>query len=356
MIHSGDKKIKLYTGATKVKTAYLGAVKVYPNSSLAVTASLDFAAAGESLGLSIQVEDGQPWTLHGVPSGWAASATAGTGPATVTITAPNNTSTDAKGYSINIISEDLAASCSVSQLAGEIIYGAWANTAIVADTYSFGAAGGDTFAYVLAARTWTWNNVPGSGDTETTGSKLVSAAGYPSWISASANSLTCPSLGTTPRAQSDYVIECQSEIASNRVSATFTQAANYVTEMQIMTGNLKFTPGYVARTGGEAVCATAYNAMWEWKYTSGEATAAVPPSSYGTITSTSFFSASPVVTGASVNPGNGNVIWEGKTSSSMRSVTVVRNVTKTITPNTAAFPGAQTLTAAQSYRGYSYQY
>lgn len=356
MLTLGNKKVKLFCGNTPVKAMYLGAVKVYPNSSLAVTESMAFAAAGGALGLSIQVEDGQAWSLSGLPTGWTASATSGIGSATVTITAPNNTTTNAKGYSIDIISEDLAAFCSVSQSAGSMVYGAWTNSALIADSYSFGAAGGTTGARVRVDRIWTWNGVPGSGGVQSTSSNLVSAAGYPSWISASANSLTCPSLGTTPRTQSNYVIECQSELASNRVSATFTQAANYIVEQQIMTGNLVFTPNYVDRPGGVAVCRTAYNTMWEWKYTSGETTAAVPPANYGRITSTSIFRANPVREGASVDPGSGDVTWEGKTDAMGRTVNVLREVTKTLTPNAAAYPGAPTLTATQRYQGVSRQY
>lgn len=448
MILAGNKKIKLYAGATKVKAAFVGAVKVYPNSTLEITQSLNFAAAGGALALSIQVENGRPWMLHGVPAGWIASATSGSGPATVTITAPNNTTTSAKGFSIDVLSEDLAASCSVSQAAGAIIY----ETPIIT---AFGypdipASGGTVSPNVLSyQQIYTWNGVPGSGGVLTTGG-TVSYSNTSGLVSA-------PSLGTTEKARTavaymyarvdmngvtgqnavcdiyqaanswwdghielsapstligavggaitlswqlyrhwtsgaqspagaygglsgdaaGFSISGASVVAANRTTVpgvarsitvavhyagltsnaiTITQEANYIVEMQIMTGNLKFTPGFVARTGGEAVCATAYNAMWEWKYSSGEATAAAPPPSYGTITSTSFFSASPAVAGASVNSGNGNVVWQGKTSSSMRSVTVVRNVTKTITPNAAAYPGAPTLTASQSYKGFSYQY
>lgn len=356
MIFAGNKKIKLFAGPTKVKAAYIGMTKVYPNSSLAVTQSLNFAAAGGSQVLLIQVEDGQSWSITGLPTGWAASATAGIGSVSVTITAPNNTTTAAKGATITVFSEDLTATCTLSQAAGAMVYGAWANTALIANKYTFNANGGTTYAYVEIARVWTWNGVPGSGGTETTASNLASATGYPSWISATANSLTCPSLGTTPRAQSDYVIECQSELASNRVSATFTQEANYVIEQQIMPGTLQFTPSYVSRDGGKAVCRTAYNATWEWKYSSGETTATAPPTEYGTISATNNFYASPEVLGATVDWLFGHVTWEGKTSSSPRSVTVIRDATKTLTPNAEAYPGAPTLVATQRYQGVSRQY
>lgn len=449
MILAGNKKIKLYAGATKVKAAYVGAVKVYPNSSLAVTQSLAFAAAGGALGLSIQVEDGQPWSISDLPAGWAASATSGAGPASVTITAPNNTSTWEMGFPITVTSEDLSASCSVSQAAGAIIYAAPVVTAF--GYPDIPASGGTVSPNVLNyQQVYTWNGVAGSGGVLTTGgtvyysntsglvsapslgttekartavasmatrvdmngvtgqdavcyiyqaangwwdghielyapSTLIGAAGgaitlswqlYRHWTSGAQSpigaygnligagegftigniaTVSAANRSTVPGvARSITVAVHYAGLTSNAV--TITQEANYVVEMQIMTGNLVFTPNYVDRPGGVAICRTAYNTMWEWKYSSGEATAAIPPSNYGTITSTSYFSANPARAGASVDPGSGNVTWEGKTDAMGRTVNVLREVTKTLTPNTAAYPGAPTLTAAQSYRGISRQY
>lgn len=348
---------RILVGPKELSRIMNGPHKIYPNNSLAITASLAFEAAGGSLDLSIQVEDGQPWSISGLPAGWTASATSGSGSDSVTVTASNNTSTDAKGGTITVISEDLTAECSVSQAAGAIAYGDWSNVALIADDYTFGPTGGTTAAYVQVARVWTWNGVPDSGDVETTTSSLAAAAGYPSWISASANSLTCPSLGTTPRAESTYVIECQSALAANRVSATLTQAANYIVEQQIMPGTLQFTPNYVDREeGGVAVCRTVYTTTWEWKYSTGDTSQTPPPASYGTVSSTSIFRGNPGVSGAYVDPGSGNVTWDAKTSSMGRTVNVIREVTKTLTPNTAAYPGAPTLTASQTYQGVSKQY
>lgn len=439
---------RIMVGPLTVNRIMVGPHKVYPNSSLAVTQSLAFAAAGGSLGLSIQVEDGQPWSISDLPAGWAASATSGTGPASVTITASNNTTTSAKGFSIDVRSEDLAASCSVSQAAGTIIY----ETPIIT---AFGypdipASGGTVSPNVLTyQQIYTWNGVAGSGGVLTTGgtiyysntsgqvaapslgttekartaiasmttrvdmngvtgqnavcyiyqaanywwdghielyapSTLIGAAGgeitlswqlYRHWTSGAQSpvgaygglsgsapgfsingaSVSAENRSTVPGvARSITVAVHYAGLTSNAV--TITQEANYVIEQQIMTGNLKFTPGYVSRSGGQAVCKTAYNSMWEWKYTSGETTAAAPPAEYGTISATNNFYASPEVNGATVDWLFGHVTWQGKTSTSMRSVTVIRDTTKTLTPNTAAYPGAPTLTASQSYKGYSYQY
>ena len=171
MILTGNKKIKLFAGTAKIKIAYMGSIKVYPNSSLAITASLNFAAAGGSADLSIQVEDGQEWHITGLPAGWNASITNGTSSATITITASNNTTTEAKNGTLTVISEDLSADCSVSQAAGAIIY----ETPIVT---AFGypdipASGGAVSPNVYAyEQVYTWNGVPGSGGVLTTGGTI----------------------------------------------------------------------------------------------------------------------------------------------------------------------------------------
>lgn len=171
MILAGSKKIKLFTGVAKVKAAYMGSVKVYPNSSLAVTASLNFTSAGGLDILSIQVEDGQQWSISGLPSGWTASTTTGTGSASVTITASNNTTKEAKNGIITVISGDLSADCTVYQAAGVMVYG----TPIVT---AFGypdipASGGKVSPNVYAyEQVYTWNGVPDSGGVLTTGGTI----------------------------------------------------------------------------------------------------------------------------------------------------------------------------------------
>ncbi len=237
MILTRNTKIKLFTSATKPKAAYMGTVKVYPNSSLAVTASLAFAAAGGSLSLAIQVEDGQSWSLSGLPSGWSASSTSGTGSASVTITAPNNTTTAGKGGTITVISEDLSAACVVSQAAGAIVY----ETPIVT---AFGypdipAAGGTVAPNVYAyQQTYTWNGVPGSGGVLTTGgtiyysntSGLVSAGNLGTTIqgrTAVYQMITRVDMnGVTGQNASCYVYQAENAVVSKRFDVSVTGHGN----------------------------------------------------------------------------------------------------------------------------------
>lgn len=196
MILTGNTKIKLFVGDTKVRAAYVGTAKVYPNSSLAVTASLAFAAAGGTGVLSIQVEDGQGWGITGLPAGWSVSPASGSGPATVTVTAANNTTAQVKGGTITVISEDLSAGCSVSQTAGAIIY----ETPVVT---AFGypdipASGGTVTPNVYNyQQTYTWNGVPGSGGVLTTGGTILYSHG--------GGSVTSGNLGATIRGRTAIV-------------------------------------------------------------------------------------------------------------------------------------------------------
>lgn len=236
MIKLGTGNVTLYLGDKKVKAAWLGSEKVYPNSFLELSASsLSFAAAGQTQQLAITVNDGQAWTIAALPAGFSVSASSGTGPATVTITAANNTSTTARTGALTVNSEDLSAACSLSQTAGAKVYGAWQNVSWSIDTTSFTAAGGRSNAVMNVARTWTWNGVAGSGGTETSTSSLRNATSSPAGISISSeNWIQAPSLGTTFKAQTTYTLSSASAVASNQVSATVVQAANSVVKVDVI--------------------------------------------------------------------------------------------------------------------------
>lgn len=162
MITLGTDKIKgLYLGETEIKAVYLGDAKIYPDSTLGVTASLAFAAAGGSGTLVITVDEWQTWTLAGLPAGWTASRTSGTGPGSVTVTAPNNTSTSPVSGTLKVSSEGLSATCSLSQAAGVKMYGD-----VVISTFSYAdiaAAGGTVTPSLAYSQTWGWNGTTGGG-------------------------------------------------------------------------------------------------------------------------------------------------------------------------------------------------
>lgn len=251
MIKLGTGNTTLYLGDKKVKAAWLGGKKVYPNSFLELSASsLSFAAAGASLPLVITVNDGQAWAIAALPAGFSVSASSGTGPATVTVTAANNTSETTRTGNLTVISEELTDSCSLLQTAGTKVYGTWKNISWSIDTTSFTAAGGKSNAVMNVARTWTWNGVAGSGGTETSTSSLRNATSSPTGISISSeNWIQVPSLGTTIKAQTAYTLSSASAAATNQVSTTIVQAANAVTGYGTPTGRT-LSVGDIPASGG----------------------------------------------------------------------------------------------------------
>ena len=238
MLKTGNTDISaVKLGTTDVTAIYVGADKIWPAGLLELSASsLDFAAAGQAQQLTITVEDGKEWTVTGLPSGWSASALSGAGPATVTVTAANNTSTTARTGTLTVNSEGLSAACSLSQTAGAKVFEApiitdfhYTGTGMTYDNKgSYATAAGGSFTSILTYyQDYTWNGVAGSGGRLTTGAAVnCSGTGV-----ASNGNLTMPSKGTTFSAQSLFT-EVAITISMNGKSYTghhkVYQAANYV--------------------------------------------------------------------------------------------------------------------------------
>ncbi len=171
MILTGDDKVKLFVGSTKVKAAYVETTRVYPNAILSVTPSMSFAAAGGEQILQIEVLEDQSWSIGGLPVGWSASASSGTGSASVKIIASNNTTVGGKNSTITVVSGDLSADCTVYQAVGVMVYG---TPIVTAFGYPDIPAGGGTVSPNVYAyeQVYTWNGVPGSGGVLTTGGTI----------------------------------------------------------------------------------------------------------------------------------------------------------------------------------------
>lgn len=238
MIKLGTGNTTLYLGDKKVKAVWLGGKKVYPNSFLELSASsLSFAASGTSLPLVITVNEGQAWAIATLPAGFSASVTSGTGPASVTITAANNTSETTRTGSLTVISEELTASCSLLQTAGTKVYGAWQNVSLETEgnITSFAASGGTAKIHMVVERTWTWNGMAGSGGTETNWSQPANVTVSDAIASVSADVLTIGSLGTTFKAATQILIgagTASDTISTHRKTLAITQAANYVVKIE----------------------------------------------------------------------------------------------------------------------------
>lgn len=160
-----------YVGATAVEKAYVGNNQIYPNTSLTLSASeLSFAAAGQSLTLDIVVDENKPWTIT-APNDWQVSPLSGTGPASITVTAANNTSANRRSGTLMVSSEQDAASCTLTQEAGVKVF---SEITISAFSYpDISAKGGSVAPKLNYTQAWTWNEVAGSGGNITTGATVV---------------------------------------------------------------------------------------------------------------------------------------------------------------------------------------
>ena len=160
-----------YVGATAVEKAYVGNNQIYPNTSLTLSASeLSFAAAGQSLTLDIVVDENKPWTIT-APNDWQVSPLSGTGPASITVTAANNTSANRRSGTLMVASEQDAASCTLTQEAGVKVF---SEVTISAFSYpDILAKGGSVAPKLNYTQAWTWNEVAGSGGNITTGATVV---------------------------------------------------------------------------------------------------------------------------------------------------------------------------------------
>lgn len=86
------------------------------------------------------------------------------------VTYGNNTSTSGKSTVIRATIDSTTKDITISQSAGSKSYGSWSSWSVYcnASSYTVAASGGSVTIYYGASRsrTWTWNGVAGSGETE----------------------------------------------------------------------------------------------------------------------------------------------------------------------------------------------
>lgn len=298
------KEIRL--GGKVIGKVMRGDKVVYQRSRLDTTPSLSFAAAGGSQVLSIGCAAGQAWTLNGIPSGWSVSAASGTGPAEVTITAPNNTSPQAVAGTITVASADKTATCTLSQAAGAKVYGD-----VVIGTYSYGTipAGGGTVSPSLTySQLWTWNGVSGSGGRLGSGA-TVSYSG--SGVDASTGAVSAASKGTTVSGQTT-VTTATATVAMNgksaAKSATVYQAANAATTITYGTPSVSLAVADIPAAGGSVASGTVtYSQSRTQNYTSGSTAALSDLTSGGMVSYSTAVSAGSLGTTVKSRTSAGNL-------------------------------------------------
>ena len=93
-------------------------LKTGANYLTVTPSSLSFAGEGESETLQVNCNASLNWSVTGLPSGWSASPASGTGPAAVTIAAPENPAPASVRGAITVSGGGMTASCSYLQEAG----------------------------------------------------------------------------------------------------------------------------------------------------------------------------------------------------------------------------------------------
>jgi hypothetical protein len=333
-----------YVGLSKTVTITQQAgAKVYSAWSawaVSISASTQtIGASGGSSTITTNASRSRTWTWNGVGTTHTDTETAtptlsgSAGGFTLngkTVTANNNTTTNSRSITITATSNSVSKSITITQSAGAKVYGNWSawTVNISADKTSIGATGGTATISTSASRTrsYTWNGVAGSGDTETgNGSPTLSkVSGSGSWTSPKVtygNNTSTSSKSTVIRATIDSITK---DITINQSAG-----AKQYSAWSAWTVNIS-NSGNVAASGGSSNITTSASRTrtWTWNGVSG---------SGGTETGTGTPTLSKV-SGAGSFASN-KVSYDNNTSTSARS-TVIRATIDSVTKDTTVTQNA----------------
>ena len=138
------------------------------------------AAAGGNATLSTSATRSRTWQWNGTGTTYTENASGSpalskvNGAASLsgsTVSYDNNTSTSSRSSVFRATIDSTTKDITISQSAGSKSYGSWSSWSVYcnASSYTVAASGGSVTIYYGASRsrTWTWNDVAGSGGTET---------------------------------------------------------------------------------------------------------------------------------------------------------------------------------------------
>lgn len=333
-----------YVGLSKTVTITQQAgAKVYSAWSawaVSISASTQtIGASGGSSTITTNASRSRTWTWNGVGTTHTDTETAtptlsgSAGGFTLngkTVTASNNTTTNSRSITITATSNSVSKSITITQSAGAKVYGNWSawTVNISADKTSIGATGGTATISTSASRTrsYTWNDVAGSGGTETgNGSPTLSkVSGSGSWTSPKVtygNNTSTSSKSTVIRATIDSITK---DITINQSAG-----AKQYSAWSAWTVNIS-NSGNVAASGGSSNITTSASRTrtWTWNGVS---------ESGGTETGTGTPTLSKV-SGAGSFASN-KVSYDNNTSTSARS-TVIRATIDSVTKDTTVTQNA----------------
>lgn len=333
-----------YVGLSKTVTITQQAgAKVYSAWSawaVSISASTQtIAASGGSSTITTSANRSRTWTWNGVGTTHTDTETAiptlggsasGFSLSGKTVTASNNTTTNARSITITATSNGTSKSITITQSAGAKVYGNWSawTININADKTSIGATGGTATISTSASRTrsYTWNGVAGSGGTETgNGSPTLSkVSGSGNW--------TSPKVtygNNTSTSGKSTVIRATIDSTTKDITINQSAGAKQYSAWSAWTVNIS-NSGNVAASGGSSNITTSASRTrtWTWNGVNG---------SGGTETGTGTPTLSKVSGTGSF--ASNKVTYDNNTSTSARS-TVIRATMDSVTKNTTVTQNA----------------
>lgn len=333
-----------YVGLSKTVTITQQAgAKVYSAWSawtVSISASTQtIAASGGSSTITTNASRSRTWTWNGVGTTHTDTETAtptlsgSAGGFTLsgkTVTANNNTTTNSRSITITATSNSVSKSITITQSAGAKVYGNWSSWTvnISADKTSIGATGGTATISTSASRTrsYTWNDVAGSGGTETgNGTPTLSkVSGDGNW--------TSPKVtygNNTSTSGKSTVIRATIDSTTKDITISQSAGAKQYESWSAWTVNIS-NSGNVAPSGGSSNITTSASRTrtWTWNGVSG---------SGGTETGTGTPTLSKI-SGAGSFASN-KVTYDNNTSTSARS-TVIRATMDSVTKDTTVTQNA----------------
>lgn len=333
-----------YVGLSKTVTITQQAgAKVYSAWSawaVSISASTQtIAASGGSSTITTNASRSRTWTWNGVGTTHTDTETAvptlsgsagGFTLSGTTVTVSNNTTTSSRSITITATSNSVSKSITITQSAGAKVYGNWSawTVNISADKTSIGATGGTATISTSASRTrsYTWNDVAGSGGTETgNGSPTLSkVSGSGSW--------TSPKVtygNNTSTSGKSTVIRATIDSTTKDITISQSAGAKQYSAWSAWTVNIS-NSGNVAASGGSSNITTSASRTrtWTWNGVGG---------SGGTETGTGTPTLSKV-SGAGSFASN-KVTYDNNTSTNARS-TVIRATMDSVTKDTTVTQNA----------------
>ena len=333
-----------YVGLSKTVTITQQAgAKVYSAWSawaVSISASTQtIGASGGSSTITTNASRSRTWTWNGVGTTHTDTETAtptlsgSAGGFTLsgkTVTASNNTTTNSRSITITATSNSVSKSITITQSAGAKVYGNWSSWTvnISADKTSIGATGGTAIISTSASRTrsYTWNDVAGSGGTETgNGSPTLSkVSGTGNW--------TSPKVtyeNNTSTSGKSTVIRATIDSTTKDITISQSAGAKQYSAWSAWTVNIS-NSGNVAASGGSSNITTSASRTrtWTWNGVSG---------SGGTETGTGTPTLSKI-SGAGSFASN-KVTYDNNTSTSARS-TVIKATMDSVTKDTTVTQNA----------------